>query len=80
MYPDPPWIWTARSAILPTASLAKYFAAEGASRRSVPASYAAAASSTRDLAARYSVCESASMAWMSWYSPIRWPPCERCLA
>ncbi len=80
MYPEPPWIWTARSAIRPTASLAKYFAAEGASRRSVPASYRAAASRTSARAAMYSVCESASMAWTSWYSPIGWPPWVRSLA
>ena len=32
MYPEPPWICTARSAIRPTASLAKYLATDGASR------------------------------------------------
>ena len=32
MYPEPPWIWTARSAIRPTASLAKYFASEAVGR------------------------------------------------
>ena len=74
MYPEPPWICTARSATWPAISVQNSLAADGPMRRSSPLTYRAAVSRTSARPASTPVCWSASIAWTSWKSPITVPP------
>ena len=62
------------AATLPTISVQKSLAADGAIRRSSPLTYSRAASRASARPASTPVCWSAIIACTSWKSPIGWPP------